>query len=695
MSDYINRELSWLEFNQRVLNQALRKDLPLLERIKFLGISASNLDEFFQVRVGGLLALKRSGSRAKDISGLTPSRQLQLIRKRVSNMIDAQYRLFTDELLPALRLEKLSPIPVSSLTETQMLNLSAHFHNQIFPLLTPLDMDLETPPVLPSLSLIMGVQLRNPENGETRFCAIAIPDCLPRRIHFPDMGEEAYVLIEDLAGAFIDTLFPGENVVCQAPFRVTRNGDITVQEDDSLDFADEMEEVLVARKFSEAVRLEMPTDVPAALAKCIRDAAGAGPAETYRLNGPIRLSDFTSMAFAPGFDHLKVTPWTSQPSPMLDPSLSMFENISSGDILINNPFESFEPVVRFVEEAANDPNVIAIKQVLYRTSSDSRFVKALIRAAENGKQVTVLVELKARFDEARNLEKAEELQRAGVQVVYGVKGLKTHAKICLVIRRENGSLRRYCHFGTGNYNESTAKIYTDISLLTCNEELGADASQFFNSVTGRTRLMHFRKLSPSPALMKARLIELIEGEAERARQGEPGHIMAKMNSLNDVQIMEALQKAATAGVKIEMNVRGICCFKPLTPKAAKNIRIVSIVDCYLEHARIFWFRHGGTPRVFISSADWMTRNLDKRVELMIPVDDAKLARRLKGILDACMADNTQACLLLEDGSSQPLKPIGKDKVFRMQETLSKEARRLAKNKERQMIQMLEPHLPQE
>ncbi|MCD8070884.1 MAG: polyphosphate kinase 1 [Akkermansiaceae bacterium] len=695
MSDYINRELSWLEFNQRVLNQALRRDLPLLERVKFLGITASNLDEFFQVRVGGLQMLKRSGSRAKDVSGLTPARQLQLIRKRVGRMIDDQYNLFTKELLPAMQSEGISPIPVASLTETQLLALGALFHDQIFPLLTPLDMDRETPPVLPSLNLIMGVQLHDPDSGETRFCAVAIPDCLPRRVHFPDMGEEAFVLLEDLTGAFVDTLFPGEKVVCKVPFRVTRNGDIAVQEDDSLDFADEMEEVLVARKFSETVRLELPADVPVPLAKSIREAAGAGPSETYRLRGPLRLSDFTGMAFAPGSDHLKVAAWVSQPSPMVDPSLSMFENIAAGDILINNPFESFEPVVRFVEEAADDPDVIAIKQVLYRTASHSRFVAALIRAAESGKQVTVLVELKARFDEARNLEKAEELQRAGVQVVYGVKGLKTHAKVCLVIRRENGVLRRYCHFGTGNYNENTARIYTDISLLTCDEDLGADASQFFNSVTGRTRLMRFRKLSPSPAMMKARLIELIEGEAERARQGEPGHIMAKMNSLNDVQIMDALQSAAVAGVKIELNVRGICCFKPLSPKAAKNVRIVSIVDCYLEHARIFHFRHGGAPRVFIASADWMTRNLDKRVELMIPIDDPKLARRLKGILDACMADNTQACLILEDGSSKPLAPVGKAKPFRMQEALTKEARRLAKNKERQMIQMLEPHLPQE
>lgn len=695
MSDYINRELSWLEFNQRVLDQAVRPDLPLLERVKFLAITASNLDEFFQVRVGGLQMLRRSGSRTKDISGLTPAKQLQLIRKRVGRMIDDQYTLIAGELMPLMQQARVSPISVGSLTETQLLALEGHFYSQIAPLLTPLDMDRETPPVLPSLSLIMGLLLANVETGETRFCAVALPDCLPRRVHFPDMGEEGYVLLEDLAGAFIHTLFPGEKVICQAPFRVTRNGDIAVQEEDALDLADEMEEVLVARKFSECVRLELPADIPAPLARCIREATGAGADETYRLRGPLRLSDFMDMAFEPGNENLKVAPWTPQPSPMVDPSLSMFDNIAAGDILINNPYESFEPVVRLVEEAADDPNVLSIKQVLYRTASRSRFVAALRRAAENGKQVTVLVELKARFDEARNLEKAEELQRAGVQVVYGVKGLKTHAKICLIVRRENGVLRRYCHFGTGNYNENTARIYTDISYLTCNEDLGADASQFFNSVTGRTRLMRFRKLYPSPAMMKNRLLELIAGEAERARQGEPAAIMAKMNSLNDVPIMEALQAAANAGVKIRLNIRGICCFKPLTPKAEKNIRIVSIVDRYLEHARIFSFHHGGSPRVFIASADWMTRNLDKRVELMIPVDEPKLAHRLTTILEDCFKDNEQASLLLPDGTSKPLSCGAKGKKFRMQEHLTKEARRLAKNKERQMIQMLEPHLPQE
>ncbi len=346
-----------------------------------------------------------------------------------------------------------------------------------------------------------------------------------------------------------------------------------------------------------------------------------------------------------------------------------------------------------MEEAAEDPDVIAIKQVLYRTARNSRIVAALKKAAESGKQVTALVELKARFDEARNLEKAEELQRSGVQVVYGVKGLKTHAKICLVVRREQGMLRRYCHFGTGNYNETTAKIYTDISYLTCDDQLGADASQFFNSVTGRTKLMRFRKLYPSPVLMKARLIELIEGEAERARQGEPARISAKMNSLQDVEIIDALYRAADAGVDIELNVRGICCLKTGPRPNGKVIRVVSIVDRYLEHARIFFFHHGGNHQLFIASADWMTRNLDKRVELMVPVTNGKLARRLKSILDACFRDNVQACNILPDGTSEHVVRKKGQKAFRLQQYLTKEARRLAKDKERERQQMLEPHTP--
>lgn len=545
-NEYINRELSWLEFNQRVLDQAVRTDLPLLERLKFLAITASNLDEFFMVRVGGLQMLRHSGSRVKDISGMTPTRQLKAIRTRVGRMIEDQYRLFHEEILPWMEVNGINPLALEDLSTSQKLTLEQYFNNQIFPLLTPLDMDAPEAPALPSLKLLMGVELRDNETGDVRVSVVALPDGLPRRVPVPSAETERYVMLEDLVRECIGSVFPGETVLSAAVFRVTRNGDIAVQEEDALDLADEMEEVLVARKFSECVRLEIESSAPVPLHDRIMLIVGAGKAETYDLKGPLMLSDFMEMAFAPGNDQLKVEQWSPQPSPAVDPAVSIFENIANGDILLNHPYESFEPVLRLVEEAAEDPDVIAIKQVLYRTARNSRIVAALKKAAESGKQVTALVELKARFDEARNLEKAEELQRSGVQVVYGVKGLKTHAKICLVVRREQGMLRRYCHFGTGNYNEVTAKIYTDISYLTCDDQLGADASQFFNSVTGRTKLMRFRKLYPSPALMKARLIELIEGEAERARQGEPARISAKMNSLQDVEIIDALYRAADA-----------------------------------------------------------------------------------------------------------------------------------------------------
>lgn len=692
-NEYINRELSWLEFNQRVLDQAVRTDLPLLERLKFLAITASNLDEFFMVRVGGLQMLRHSGSRVKDISGLTPTRQLKAIRSRVGRMIEDQYRLFHEEILPWMEINSINPLALEDLSTSQKLTLEQYFSSQIFPLLTPLDMEAPEAPALPSLKLLMGVELRDNETGDMRVSVVALPDGLPRRVPVPSAETERYVMLEDLVRECIGSVFPGETVLSSAVFRVTRNGDIAVQEEDALDLADEMEEVLVARKFSECVRLEVEASAPAPLHDRIMQIVGAGKEETYDLKGPLMLSDFMEMAFAPGNDQLKVEQWSPQPSPAVDPAVSIFENMANGDILLNHPYESFEPVLRLVEEAAEDPNVIAIKQVLYRTARNSRIVAALKKAAESGKQVTALVELKARFDEARNLEKAEELQRSGVQVVYGVKGLKTHAKICLVVRREQGMLRRYCHFGTGNYNETTAKIYTDISYLTCDDQLGADASQFFNSVTGRTKLMRFRKLYPSPVLMKGRLIELIEGEAERARQGEPARISAKMNSLQDVEIIDALYRAADAGVDIELNVRGICCLKTGLRPNGKVIRVVSIVDRYLEHARIFFFHHGGNHQLFIASADWMTRNLDKRVELMVPVTNGKLARRLKSILDACFKDNVQACSILPNGTSEHIVRKKGQKAFRLQEYLAKEARRLAKDKERERQQMLEPHKP--
>lgn len=690
---YINREISWLEFNQRVLNQAHRRELPLLERLKFLAISASNLDEFFQVRVGGLVLLHRAGKASPDLTGLSPEAQLQLIRTRTEVMVKEQCALMNDELLPLMREAGIAPVDMRDLTEAQRSTLEEYFTGQIAPLLTPLAMEVENAPILPNLSLILGLELA-PAAGaaETRMVAVTLPDSLPRRVHAACLGDEGYVMLEDLVGAFIGHLFEGEKIVNQSPLRVTRNGDIAVQEEEGGDFAWEMSQVLVARKFSDCVRLELPESVSAAFARRLAEQVGARRESTYRIPGYLRLVDFGKMAHEPGNERLKVEAWHPCYPASVDPSLTMFENIAQGDILINTPFESYEPVVKLIEEAAEDPEVLAIKQVLYRTAQNSRFITALCRAAELGKQVTVLIELKARFDEGHNLAQAEQLQRAGVQVVYGVKGYKTHAKVLLVVRRENGTLRRYCHIGTGNYNEDTARLYGDLSLLTCDEAMGADASQFFNCVTGLTQIRRFRRIFPSPALMKARLLDLVHEETRRARRGERAFIHAKMNSLNDEEMMNALEEAAEAGVEIRLNVRGICCWAPSTQKGRESTRIVSIVDRYLEHARIFCFHNGGDTQVYLASADWMSRNLDRRVELMAPIEDKKLARRAMDILEACFRDNTQSSMIRPDGSSTPLAPLNEPR-FRMQEFLQHQARQHAGTRERNSRTSLEPHRP--
>ncbi len=694
---YINREISWLEFNQRVLDQAFRQELPLLERVKFLAISASNLDEFFQVRVGGLTLRHQAGKTGRDLAGFSAGEQLALIRQRATTMVEDQYRLFSRELLPLLQQSGLAPQRMAELSEAQHELLEEHFLAHVAPLLTPLAMEVEQPPVLPNLSLILGLSLQPPsaeaEPPAPRFVAVTLPDALPRRIHAACLGKEGYVLLEDMVAAFIGTLFPGERILCQSPFRVTRNGDIAVEEEEGGDFAQEMEAVLVARKFSDCVRLELPASCPADFARQIASITAATEDTIYRVDGPLRLTDLSRLASDPGHEPLKIKSWRSYAPEGVDSALSMFENIAQGDILIHNPYESYEPVVKLVEEAAADPDVIAIKQVLYRTADHSRFISALCHAAEAGKQVTVLVELKARFDEGHNLMQAERLQRAGVQVVYGVKGFKTHAKILLIVRRENGMLRRYCHFGTGNYNEDTARLYSDLSLLTASEHLGADASQFFNSVTGLTRLTPFRRLYPSPSMMKEKLLGLIEGEVRRAQRGERAEIRAKMNSLNDEDIMAALERASAAGVSLSLNVRGICCWVPGTEKGRRHTRIVSIVDRYLEHARLFSFNNGGSPLVYMASADWMGRNLDRRVELMIPVEEPALAKRVQGILDACFRDNTQACLIQPDGRSHPVERKPTEKPFAMQAELHKLAQQQAAARERDSRQTLEPHLP--
>ena len=636
--------------------------------------------------------MKRAGTSIRDLTGMTISQQLSAIRKRALAMASEQHRIWMEELVPTLAEQGLTHLDPKELTPREGEEVEDYFSSFIFPLLTPLALESSQHAIaIPSLRIIVAARLESEE--ETRYAFVPIPENLPRFISIPRNEGEGFVMLEDLVCHHLEALFPKETVTGTALFRLTRNTDIAVEEEDASDLIDEMEEVLTARRFSSTVRLQLKAGAPRDIAKLIEQLLGTGPAQLYRMPGPLAFSDFMQLAFRSGYEHLRAEQWTPQPAPFPEPSTSIFESIASRDILLSHPYESFEPVLRLISEAANDPTVLSIKQVLYRTAEDSAISAALIRAAENGKQVTVLIELKARFDEARNLHRAEELQRAGVQVVYGVKGLKTHAKITLVSRNEDGRLRRYVHLGTGNYNESTARLYTDISYLTCRPEYAADASLFFNAITGRSKLVRLQKLAPAPTHLKQRVIELIEGETARAKQGDHALIMAKMNSLQHPEIISALYRASRAGVKIKLNVRGICCLKPGNRKDAENIEVVSIIDRFLEHSRIFYFHRGGEPDVYISSADWMVRNLDSRVEIMAPVENRTCKKQLIRILEASFKDNTNAYLIQEDGTSVPKTRAPGERTFRLQQHLYQQASKAARNYSRQQDVTFKPHIP--
>lgn len=699
-TNYINRELSWIEFNQRVLSEAESDDLPLLERLKFLAIAASNLDEFFQVRVGGLSAQLLAGSTSKDLSGMTTVEQLQTIRSRIQKMYEDFSKLLGKELIPKLAKKDIHFSKVSDLTHSQISILTEKFDQHIFPVLTPLAFDNEHDTELPSLPAqqIIFIMTLQDSDEELRTVFLPIPSIIDRFHHISEDGALHIISAEDLIGHHLHSLFPEEKIVDISHFRITRNEDIILHDDDASDIAGEMENVLNQRKFSKIVRLEIPANTSEGLIHTICDVTQTDE-ETdedhiYRIDSALNLADLMSLAFLPGYDKLRSADWQPQPSASFNDEKSMFETISKNDILLYHPYESFEPVIRLIEEAAADPYTLAIKQVLYRTANDSRIIDALIRAAENGKQVTVLVELKARYDEAQNLKRADELQSAGVQIVYGVKNLKTHAKILLIVRNENGNIKRYLHLGTGNYNESTAKIYTDASYLTAKNNYGADASIFFNAITGRSKLTTLKKLVPAPTEMKRALISKIQREAKRAKQGEPAHIMAKVNSLQDQDVIDALYASSEAGVKIQLNIRGICCLKTQDKKLSANIEVVSIIDRYLEHARIFYFHKGDNPELFIASADWMTRNLEKRVELMIPITEAKAKRRLTHILKSAFEDNQNAYIIQNNGSSVRKKsPKAKTKQFRLQASLQKDAEKEAKKDAYLSSTTFEPHKP--
>ncbi|MBX7210735.1 MAG: polyphosphate kinase 1 [Verrucomicrobiaceae bacterium] len=692
---FINREMSWLAFNERVLDEAARADLPLLERAKFLAITASNLDEFIMVRVGGLQFLKEQGRKVRDDAGLTATQQLDAIQERVKDFVARQYSILTGQLLPALKESGIRRLRPDELTPAQRTHLEEYFLEHIYPVLTPVAVDAESPSVVPALQIaLLCSVLAEPDKPESkRLVLFTLPSNLPRQVLIPEAepGLHTYINLEDLLEHFLRHYFPAEQVTACARFRLSRNSDIAVDDESATDLASEMEDILEARRMSPTIRVEIEEGAPRDLQKLIRDMFGSKGAQHYLVPGELDLRVYFIIAGLSGFEQLKVEPWEVHSSPLIDPDESIFDAIKRQDILLHHPYEAFDPVLQLVEEAAGDPNVVAIKQILYRTAKNSRIISALIRAAEAGKHVTVLVELKARFDEARNLERAEELLNAGAQIIYGVRGLKTHAKICLVMRREAGHMMRYMHFATGNYNEATAKLYTDISYLTCRQNYGADASAFFNTVSGRSRFVHFEKISMAPFGLRDRLVSLIRSETERARQGEEAEIMLKMNALEDREMIEALCEASCAGVNIRLAVRGICCFRPGVKGVSENIRVISVIDRYLEHARIFFFRQGGRPAVFIASADFMTRNLSKRVELLIPVEDSAARKRLVQILETGFSDNQQARLLGSDGRYTLLAPDGA-KPLRSQEAFTKEAARRSRQRS-QSPDVLVPHIP--
>jgi len=691
-SRYINRELSWLEFNQGVLDEAGDNTVPLLERLKFLAIGASNLDEFFMVRVGGLkLVVKQEGPLA-DPSGMTAREQLEAVSQRVHRMSADQYECFL-QLDPQLAQAGVRRLRVPDLSERQKQVVAQFFQDEVASVLTPMAVvaGLEFP-LLGNQMLHVAVRLE-PRPGETamRFAIIPLGRSLGRFVTLPSERGYSFILLEDVVAAHVARFFPGESVAHCAAFRITRNADLSIRDDIAHDLMAEIEEILDERKLGACVRLELAAEADAETVAFLRQALGVEDRDIYALPGPLDLAGFMRLTDLQGFDNLKYEPWPPRISPDVDLGSGMFNVISRKDILLIHPYDSFEPVVRLVEEAAEDPDVLAIKQTLYRTSRNSPIVAALERAAGRGKYVTAVIELKARFDEARNIEWAKNLERAGVQVIYGVKGLKTHAKLCIIVRREPHGIVRYVHFGTGNFNEITARIYSDVSLMTCNEEFGADATDFFNAITGFSLPQRFRKIDAAPIGLRERIVEMIDAETERKIHGQKARIIAKLNSLADPEIIEALYRASAAGVEIKLNIRGICCLRPGVANLSQNITVVSIIDRFLEHARILHFHHGGDRRVFISSADWMPRNLDRRVELLVPVEDAALKDRLLLTLKTYFKDNVKSRRLLPDGRYERIAPTGKHPALRAQENLYRRACDAVRRAEQSQRTVFEPH----
>lgn len=659
-----NRELSWLDFNYRVLSEARDKNIPLMERLKFLSITASNLDEFFMIRVASLKDQVNAGYTKKDIAGMTSKQQIEAILNVTHEFTTSQYNTYNRSFLPALKKAGLKIVTeYEKLTKEQANYVDTYFMQEVFPVLTPMAVDSSRPfPLIRNKSLNIGALLMDKKKKDTiDFATVQVPSLLPRVVTIPSDEDNCttIILLEQIIEKNIQKLFMNYKVLCATPFRVMRNADLTIDEDEAADLLIEIEKQLKKRQWGEAIRLEVEDNIDKRLLKTLRKELHIGEEAIYKINGPLDLTFLMKVYGLEGFDKLKEPKYTPQQPKMLDANRNLFEQIQEHDILLHHPYESFDPVVNFVRMAAKDPNVLAIKQTLYRVSSNSPIIASLAEAAENGKQVSVLVELKARFDEENNIVWARMLEKAGCHVIYGLVGLKTHSKITLVVRKEEDGIRRYVHLGTGNYNDSTAKLYTDMGMFTCKQRYGEDATAVFNMLSGYSEPLGWNKLSLAPLWLRDRFLSLIAREKENAEKGHPAKIIAKMNSLCDPGIIDALYDASAAGVEIQLIVRGICCLRAGVPGLSENIHVRSIVGTFLEHSRIFYFENNGSPEYFMGSADWMPRNLDKRVEILFPVEDVALQKEIKHILDIQLADTKKAHILMPNGTYEKVDQRGK------------------------------------
>ena len=688
---FYNRELSWLSFDYRILGEAQDKTIPLLDRLKFLSITASNLDEFYMVRVASLKDMVHAEYDKKDIAGMTPSKQLEEISKVTHEFMRDQYRTYNNSLIPALKKEGIAILSHhEDLSHKQAKFVDNYFKSEVYPVLTPMAVDSSRPfPLIRNRSLNIGAILKmkttdsdHSGNGhfrelyithnnskkdgtaDTDFATVQVPSGLPRVVEIPSEEgfDRTYIMLEQIIERNIHRLFMNYEVLCAFPYRVMRNADLTIEEDEAADLLMEIEKQIKRRQWGEAIRLQVEEGMDKKLLKVLKKELHIKEDDIFHINGPLDLTFLMKLSGMEGYDELKVPKYTPQQPKWLNSEENLFTQIRNHDVLLHHPYESFDPVVNFVREAAKDPDVLAIKQTLYRVSSHSPIIASLAAAAENGKQVTVLVELKARFDEENNIIWARKLEQAGCHVIYGLVGLKTHSKITLVVRREEDGIRRYVHLGTGNYNDSTAKLYTDMGLLTCNKAIGEDATAVFNMLSGYSEPAVWNKLAVAPLWLRDRFTEMIERETEFAKAGKKAFIKAKMNSLCDAEIIASLYEASAAGVQIDLVVRGICCLKTGIPGVSENIHVRSIVGDFLEHSRIFYFHNNGHEEVYMGSADWMPRNLDKRVEILFPVEDETLKSEVIHILTIQLQDTLKAHIMQPDGTYRKQDLRGKKKL---------------------------------